>query len=114
MLLVPVVLVASLLVGAAGAVEGLRGRAPGRPLLQALLALQLLLMAQAALAVTALLRGGRAAEPVTFVGYLVLSLLLLPGALGLSAQERSRYGSLVLAAACLVVAVVELRLQATL
>ena len=114
MLLVPAVLVASLLVGAAGAVEGLRGRAPGRLLLQALLALQLLLLAQAGLAVAALLRGDRAGEPVTFLGYLVLSLVLLPGALGLSVQERSRYGSFVLAAACLVVAVVELRLQATL
>ena len=43
-------------------------------------------------------------------GYLAVSALLGPGGLVLAVEERSRYGTLVLAVACLVVAVVELRL----
>ncbi len=112
--LLPVVLVASFVVGMYAAVEGLRDREPGRGLLRGVLALQALLLLQAALQVYRLVQGDDAPSSTgTYVGYLVLSALLLPGAFALTVEERSRYGSLVLGAACLVVAVVELRLQAT-
>lgn len=112
--LLPVVLVATLLVGMLGAAEGLRDRAPGRGLLRGLLALQALLLVQVALAVLRLVQGDDdPASTVTYGGYLLLSVLLLPGAFALVVEERTRYGSLVLGAGCLVVAVVELRLQAT-
>ena len=114
-LLLPVVLVATLLVGLYAAVEGLRDRAPGRGLLRAVLALQALLLVQAGVAVYRLVQGtDTPSSTATYGGYLLLTLLLLPGAFALVAEERSRYGSLVLGAACLVVAVVELRLQASL
>lgn len=112
--LLPVVLVATLLVGLYGAVEGLRGREPGRGLLRGVLALQALLLVQAALQVYRLVQhDDRPPSTGTYVGYLVMSALLLPGAFALVVEERSRYASLVLGGACLVVAVVELRLQAT-
>ena len=113
--LLPVVLAATLLLGLLGAVEGLRDRAPGRGLLRGLLALQALLLVQAGLAVHRLVQGrDDPASTGTYAGYLLLSLLLLPGAFALVVEERTRFGSLVLGAACLVVAVVELRLQASL
>lgn len=112
--LLPVVLVVALVVGLLGAVEGLRDRAPGRGLLRGLLALQALLLVQAGLAVYRLLQGtDQPASTGTYAGYLLLTVLLLPGAFALTVEERTRYGSLVLSAACLVVAVVELRLQAS-
>lgn len=114
MLLLPLVLAAALLVGLAGAVLGVRGRPPGRGLLRALLGLQALLLVQAALEVVRLLGDGEQPPSVgTFAGYLLLSVLLLPGAFALVVEERTRYGSLLLGGACLVVAVVELRLRAT-
>lgn len=113
MVLLPVVLVATVLVGVWSCLVALRRHEPGRGLLRSLLALQLVLMVQAGVAVADLLRGESPGSAATFWGYLVLSLLLLPGALALAVEERSHYASLVLAAACLVVAVVELRLQAT-
>ena len=76
--------------------------------LQALFLLQGALVLQA---VVALVRmgdwGGSKGE---LLGYLAVSALLVPGGLVLAVEERSRYGTLVLAAACLVVAVVEVRL----
>lgn len=111
--LVVAVLAVALLVAAAAGVEAARGRAPARRLLQALLGLQVVLLAQLAVVVVRLLQGERAAEGGAFAGYVVLSLLLLPGGLALSADEHSRYGSMVLAVACVTVAVVELRMVAT-
>jgi len=45
-------------------------------------------------------------------GYLAVSAVLVPGGLVLAVEERSRWGTLVLAAACLTVAVVVVRLLA--
>ena len=44
-------------------------------------------------------------------GYLAVSAVLVPGGLILSVEERTRWGTLVLGAACLTLAVVVLRLQ---
>ncbi len=101
------------LLAAWSAVAAALGQPPPRRLLQALFVLQAVLVGQLAVVGVRLLQGARAAETGAFVGYLVLSLLLLPGGLALSADEQTRYGTLVLAVACLVVAVVELRMQAT-
>lgn len=113
--LLPVVLVLTLVVGLYGALEGLRDRPPGRGLLRGVLALQALLLVQAGVAVYRLVQGDDDPSSTgTYAGYLLLTVLLLPGAFALTVEERTRYGSLVLSAACLVVAVVELRLQASL
>lgn len=111
--LTTVLLVAALLVGVLAALTAGVGREPGRPLLQAVLGLQFGLLAQLVLVLVRVSGGERPAEALAFGGYVVLSLVLVPAGLALSAQERSRWGSLVLAVASLTVAVVELRLRAT-
>ena len=111
--LVVAVCAASLVIGLLFLLSAATGLAPGRLQLQALLGLQLVLLGQLAYVLYRLGGGDRPAETGTFAGYLVLSLLLLPGGLALAAEERTRWGSLVLAVAALVVAVVEQRLGAT-
>ena len=95
----------------AGGVLAARDLRPGKPLLQGVLLLQLLLLAQAAVAVTLMVRGDRPVETGAFVGYLVVSVLLVPGGLVWSFEEKTRYGTLVLAVVCLVVAVLQERLS---
>jgi hypothetical protein len=85
-------------------------RLPPRLLLQALFLLQGLLVVQAVVAVVRMSDwGGSTGE---LLGYLAVSALLVPGGLVLAVEERSRYGTLILAVACLVVAVVQVRLLA--
>ena len=113
----PVLLIA-VLVGAGlltvgSTVAAALGQAPPRRLLQGMLGLQVVLLGQLAVVGYRLAQGVRPAEAGAFAGYLVLSLLLLPGGLALSVDEHSRYGTLVLAVACLTVGVVELRMGAT-
>ncbi len=83
-------------------------RLPPKLHLQLLFVLQALVVLQG---VVALLRsadwGGSKGE---LFGYLAVCFLLVPGGLVLSVEERNRWGSLVLAAACLTVAVVVVRL----
>ena len=104
------ILALTLALAAAGAVLAALNRRPGKPLLQGLLVLQLLLLGQAGVAVARLLRGERPVEQGAFIGYLVVSVLLVPGGLVWSFEEKSRYGTLILGAACLVVAVLQVRL----
>lgn len=111
--LTTVVLVATLLAAGLFALTAAGGRAPGKRELQVLLGLQLLLLVQLGVVLWRLSGGDRPAETGAFAGYVVLSLLLLPGGLALTADEHTRWGSLALGIACLVVAVVELRLVAT-
>ena len=83
-------------------------RLPPRLHLQLLFALQGLVLVQA---LVALVRAGDwdGSKPELF-GYLVVSAVLVPGGLFLTVEERSRWGTAVLAAACLTLAVVEVRL----
>ncbi|MGI8537534.1 MAG: hypothetical protein ACR2K2_13850 [Mycobacteriales bacterium] len=85
-------------------------RRPGKPLLQGILLLQLFLLAQAAVAVARLLQGDQPEEFGAFAGYLIVSVLLVPGGAIWSLEEKSRYGTLILAVVCLVVAVLQQRL----
>lgn len=80
-------------------------RLPGRGLLRGLLALQALLLVQAAVAVVRLLGGDRPASVASFVGYLVVSVLIVPLAMYWSLEEKTRWSTLVLVAACLTVSV---------
>ena len=105
------VLVLTLVLAAVGLVLALLDRRPGKPLLQGVLLLQLLLIGQAVVATYLLLGGDRPDDQGAFVGYLVVSTLLLPAGLIWSFEEKSRYGTLVLAAVCAVVAVLQVRLQ---
>lgn len=104
-------LVLALVLAVAGGVLAALDRRPGKPLLQGVLLLQLLLIVQAGVAAYLLVGGDRPDDLGAFVGYLVVSALLLPGGLVWSFEEESRYGTLVLAAVCAVVAVLQVRLQ---
>lgn len=85
-------------------------RLPPKAHLQALFGLQALVLLQA---VVALVRAGEwgGSKPELF-GYLAVSAVLVPGGLVLAVEERTRWGTLVLAAACLTLAVVVVRLGA--
>ncbi len=85
-------------------------RLPPKLHLQALFLLQAVLVVQAVVAVVRM--GGWGGSKGELSGYLAVSGLLVPGGLVLAVEERSRYGTLILAVACLVVAVVEVRLLA--
>lgn len=100
----------AVLLGVVGLALAALDRRPGKLLLQGILLLQLLLLAQAAIAVTRLLQGDRPEEFGAFAGYLIVSALLVPGGAIWSLEEKSRYGTLILAAVCLVVAVLQQRL----
>jgi len=76
--------------------------------LQVLFLLQAVLVVQAVVALVRM--GDWEGSKGELSGYLAVSALLVPGGLVLAVEERSRYGTLVLAVACLVVAVVEVRL----
>ena len=77
--------------------------------LQLLFVLQGLVLLQA---VVALVRAGEwDGSKGELLGYLAVSAVLVPGGLVLAVEERSRWGTLVLAVACLTLAVVVLRLQ---
>jgi hypothetical protein len=78
--------------------------------LQLLFVLQALVLLQAGVAVV---RAGEWDGPKgELFGYLAVSAVLVPGGLVLAVEERNRWGTLVLAAACLTVAVVVVRLLA--
>ena len=85
-------------------------RLPPKLHLQALFLLQAALVVQAVVAVVEMGEWGGSKGELT--GYLVVSALLVPGGLVLAVEERSRWGTLVLAVACLVVGVVQVRLLA--
>ena len=108
--LAAVVAAVAVALGVAGLVLAARNRGPGKPLLQGILLLQLLLLVQAGIAVTKLLQGQRPEELGAFTGYLIVSALLVPGGAVWSLDEKSRYGTLILASVCLVVAVLQQRL----
>ena len=77
-------------------------RLPPKAHLQALFVLQALVLVQA---VVALVRAGEwGGSKPELVGYLAVSAVLVPGGLVLSVEERTRWGTLVLAAACLTLA----------
>jgi hypothetical protein len=83
-------------------------RRPPKVHLQALFGLQALVLVQAVLA---LVRVGEWGGPTAeLIGYLAVSAVLVPGGLVLAVEERTRWGTLVLAAACLTLAVVVVRL----
>ncbi|CAN5179625.1 hypothetical protein BH24ACT10_BH24ACT10_10950 [soil metagenome] len=98
----------SLALGVVALVLAALDRLPPKVHLQALFLLQAALILQAVVAVVRM--GDWGGSKGELSGYLAVSALLVPGGLVLAVEERSRYGTLVLAVACLVVAVVQVRL----
>ena len=107
--LVTALVVLALLLAVVAFVFAALDRLPPRWHLLGLLALQLLVLAQAVVALTRL--GGWDGPTGELLGYLAVAFLLVPGGMVLTVEERTRWGPAVLGAACLVLAVVVLRLQ---
>ena len=83
-------------------------RLPPRAYLQGLILLQVVVMVQAVAAIGRL--GSWDGAQGELIGYLAVAFLLVPGGMVLTLEERSRWGTAVLGAACLVLAVVVTRL----
>ena len=84
-------------------------RLPPKAHLQGLLLLQLLVLVQGVLALVRL--GDWDGARGELLGYLAVAVLLVPGGMVLTVEERTRWGTAVLGAACLVLVVVLVRLQ---
>lgn len=101
-------LVAAVLLG----VEGARGKAPLWWHLGVVAAVELLLVVQAVVAIVLLVQGGQIMGSAgVFLAYLVGTLLALPLTLLWGLGEPSKWTLVALAVACLVVAVLVVRLD---
>ena len=105
------IIVASLGVAVFCLVACLRQRWLGIAHLVAVGLLELALLVQAVIVVSRIAGGDRPSELVTFVGYLLTSVVFVPLCVGLAWLERTRWGSAIVAGGCAVAAVLTLRLQ---
>jgi hypothetical protein len=104
-------IVAALLLAAWFLLRAGLNRAPSRFDLAAAGALGALVAVLVAVAVVGLFDGSRPADTGTFAGYLVTTIAFAPVAAYLARMEPTRWGSLILGVACLVLPVLVLRLQ---
>lgn len=86
-------------------------RPPSRLDLIAAYALGALVVVLCAVGVAGLFGGERPQEVATFVGYLITAVAFMPTASVLARMEPTRWGSLILGVAALVIPVLVLRLQ---
>jgi len=105
------VLAAAALVLAVWAVVGsARNARPSGPQLGALAVLEVALLVQAVVGAIALVGTDRPVNTVTFAGYLIASVLLLPAGMLWGIADRSRWGNGVIAIACFAVTIVVVRM----
>jgi hypothetical protein len=97
--------------GIAALVLTAMGRAPREYLVIASMVLSALVVVMVVIAAGLLVAGERPDELGTFVGYLVVAVILLPLGTLWALTERSRWGTGVLAVACFTLLVVMVRLQ---
>ena len=97
--------------GIAALVLTAMGRAPREYLVIASMVLSALVVVMVVIAAGLLVAGERPDELGTFVGYLVVAVVLLPLGTLWALTERSRWGTGVLAVACFTLLVVMVRLQ---
>lgn len=111
-IVLPEVLIAVPLIAAAFCLVPLiRNRPVGMVLLATMALIELGLLLLAVLGLINLAQTERDVDGVTFVAYLVGSLLVLPIAVAWALAERSRWGSGVLIVGCLVVPVLIVRMN---
>ena len=106
-----VVIVAALALGVWCLIRAALNRPPSRFDLLATAALGLLVAALVVVGVVILFGGQRPRETTTFVGYLITAIVFAPAAFLLARLEPTRWGSVILGVACLVIPVLVLRLQ---
>lgn len=106
-----VTIVAALVLAAWYLLRSALNRAPGRLDLLLAAVLSALIAVFTVVAVVSLFGDSRPADTATFVGYLITTFAFIPVALYLARLEPTRWGSLILGVACLVIPVLVLRLQ---
>ena len=104
-------IVAALLLAAWYLLRAALNRAPNRADLVAAAVLSVLVAVLVVVAVVGLFHGPRPAETGTFAGYLITTIAFAPVAAYLARLEPTRWGSLILGVACLVLPVLVLRLH---
>jgi len=104
------IMIASLVVGGWCFVAAARDRWIDVSHLAGLILVELGVLVQTVLAAVALIRGDRPVEFATFLGYLVVTALLLPATVVLSFLERTRWGAVIAGGGAIVTAVLVLRL----
>ena len=104
-------IIAALVVAAWCLVLVVRNHRINDPTLGLLALLELGLLVQAVLGIVNLARTDRDVSGVTFVGYLIGSLVILPLATFWSLAEKTRWGTGVLVVACLVIPVAIVRMN---
>ncbi|MCO8272162.1 hypothetical protein M1L60_16330 [Actinoplanes sp. TRM 88003] len=106
-----VTIVAALVLAAWYLLRSALDRAPSRYDLLAAAALSALVAVLMLIALVALFGDSRPSDTVTFIGYLITTIAFTPVAAYLARLEPTRWGSLILGVACLVIPVLVLRLQ---
>jgi hypothetical protein len=109
--LVTTIIVVALAAAGFSGLMALLDRPPGPFHLLGLAVVELTLLVQAVVAMGRMFTGDRPDGMATFVGYLLTAVLLPPLAALFGWAERTRWGSVILAVAFLVVPVMVLRLQ---
>ncbi|MBB4760112.1 hypothetical protein ACFQFC_28625 [Amorphoplanes digitatis] len=104
-------IVAALLLGIWYLIRCARNRAPSNADLWAMLGLSALVAVLVVVAVVGLFVGEPPSDWTTFVGYLITTVAFAPAGFYLARLEPTRWGSLILGVACLVLPVLVLRLQ---
>jgi hypothetical protein len=105
------ILVGSLVLAGWALASCLRERWINRGQLVLAALVEVAVLAQVVVAVAKMIDGQKAAEPATFIGYLITVVLLLPAATSLAFMEKTKWGAAIMAGAGVVVAVLMLRLQ---
>lgn len=105
------VIVASLAYAAWALVAVVLGRPPRERYVIGAGVVEVLILVQVVTAVIAMIVQGAPDETATFVGYLVMILVILPLGLFWALAEKSRWGTSVLVVAALVIPVLVVRLQ---
>ena len=111
-LLAPLVGVGGLLLALGAGAYSARDRRVGNAYLVAMAVVEALTVVQLVVALVLTAGGSGAQDTATALGYLLLAVLLLPGALLWSLEEPTRWGTAVLSVGGLVLAGVEVRLLA--
>ncbi|MBU2661905.1 hypothetical protein KOI35_00140 [Actinoplanes bogorensis] len=106
-----VTIVAALVLAAWYLLRSALNRAPSRLDLLASLVLSAVVAVLVVIAVVGLFDGSRPSDTATFAGYLITTIAFVPVAAYLARLEPTRWGSLILGVACLVIPVLVLRLQ---
>jgi hypothetical protein len=104
-------IVVALVLGVWYLIRSALNRPPSNTDLWAMLGMSALMAVLVVVAVVGLISGERPSDTTTFIGYLITTLAFAPVGFYLARLEPTRWGTLILGIACLVLPVLVLRLQ---